>query len=119
MQFVLSVPLSVKATSALVGRSTNTLLRARHDRPDIDMPPARRVGSRGVAYLLGDIVAWAERRGLPLHWAALPFSFLLESADAFDAEGFDVPLDLQTTLGRVKSGLASNSGRRNRPPNRG
>lgn len=104
MPFVPSVALSAKATAALIGRSANTLLRARHDRPDLDMPTARRVGSRGVAYMLDDVIDWAERRGLPLHWSALPVSYALASADAFDAAGLDVPADLRTTLSRVRHG---------------
>lgn len=104
---MLAVPLSVKATAALVGRSVHTLRRARHDRPDLSMPVWHRIGSRGVAYLLGDVVHWSEHRGLPLVWSALPVSYALASADAFEAAGLDVPADLQTTLARVRKGRTS------------
>jgi hypothetical protein len=93
--------LNSKATAALIGRSIFTLQRARYDRPDLDMPPACRVGSRGVGYPLADLLRWARRRREHLHWDDLPASYALPAAQAHADAGLPLPAALAAAVGRV------------------
>jgi hypothetical protein len=93
--------LNTKATAALIGRSIFTLQRARHDRPDLDMPPACRVGSRAVGYPLPDLLRWARRRGQHLRWADLPVRYALPAAQAHADAGLPLPAALAAAVGRV------------------
>lgn len=78
----------------MIGRSVYTLQRARHDRHDLDMPQAVRIGSRAIRYGLGEIMLWAFRRRVVLDWSGIPLSFALPAYDAFDALGLQAPADL-------------------------
>ncbi len=88
----------------MVGRSKWTLIRARTDRFDLDMPPHVYVGKRGVRYPLSILFEWAHRRGERLDWRGVPVSFALPAFDAFTAAGLRVPADLAAVAGRVVRG---------------
>ena len=93
--------LTTEVCAGLIGRSVWTLQRARHDRLDLDMPPAVRIGSRTIRYPLTDVIFWAYRRNLALDWSGVPLSFALPAFDAFEAVGLRVPADL---AGKVRRG---------------
>ena len=98
------VLLTTEFTAHLIGRSKFTLQRARHDRPDLRMPPCVRILPRAIRYPLSDLVLWAHHRGVTLRWSGVPLSFALPAFRAFEAEGLRVPADLAALAGRVRKG---------------
>ena len=98
------VLVNTRVAAGLIGLSHFTLQRARHDRPDLRMPEAIRVGSRGIRYSLMGLHDWAAARGEPLHWVDVPLSVALPAFDALAAAGLQVPGDLAALAGRVRRG---------------
>jgi len=78
-----SIWLNTATAAGLAGLSAYTLQRARHDRPDLDVPPHERRGRRGVAYPLAGVLGWSQRRGVALCWQGVPLSVALPVFDAF------------------------------------
>lgn len=89
------VLLNAKVVAGLTGRSIYTLQRARHDRPDLHMPPHVRTGTRGVGYRLDQLLAWARYRDVWLHWQDLPLRFVLPAMQAHQRAGLPVPPGLR------------------------
>lgn len=96
--------LSTRAAAALIGRSPHTLIRARHDRYDLDMPPSTPVGKRTVVYTLFNLRRWSLATGQRLHWDRLPLVVALPIFDAYEAQGLIVPVGLREAMARVRRG---------------
>ena len=98
------VLVNTRVAAGLIGLSHFTLQRARHDRPDLHMPEAIRVGPRGIRYSLMGLHDWAAARGERLRWVDVPVSVALPAFDALAAAGLQVPGDLAALAGRVRRG---------------
>jgi predicted DNA-binding transcriptional regulator AlpA len=92
------VLLNSKTTAALIGVSISTLEHARSDQWKLDMPPARQVGKRGVAYALGDVLRWAARRKFRLRWQHLPLRYALWVPEVYETANLPTPEDLLLRL---------------------
>lgn len=93
--------LNTRTTAALIGRSKYTLQRARHDRPDLDMPPSQKVGKRSVVYAVPDVLGWAKRRGVRLDWEDLPLCYVLPAVRAHRDAGLPLPAALAAAMRRA------------------